>query len=94
MGINGLKEMLNADKRQQFPDMLIDREVTMSKLTGRECSTWKTSLFGQDIWFTSEPENIKALLATKFDDFGLGPARRGNMIATLGDGIVNIRFLQ
>ena len=27
------------------------------------------------------------MLATKFDDFGLGPARRGNMMATLGDGI-------
>ncbi len=59
----------------------------MSKLHGRECATFKQHMLGQEVYFTSDPKNIQALLATKFDDFGLGPARRGNMIVTLGDGI-------
>lgn len=79
--------MQAADKAQQFPDMLQQRERDMCELTGRQCSTFKQSLLGQTMYFTSDPKNIQAMLATQFNDFGLGPARRGNMIATLGDGI-------
>ncbi|KAK5173158.1 uncharacterized protein LTR77_003280 [Saxophila tyrrhenica] len=87
LGLNHVKQMQEADKRQQFPDMLVDRQNDMSRITGRECATFKQYMLGQEMYFTSDPKNIQALLAVKFDDFGLGPARRGNMIATLGDGI-------
>ena len=86
-GLKHVKVMQAADKKQKFPDLLIDRQNDMSKLTGRVCSTFKFHLMGQQFYFTSDPKNIQALLATQFDDFYLGPARRGNMIATLGDGI-------
>ena len=72
-------------------DMLVFREEEMSRIHGRRCSTFKQSLLGQEVLFTSDPKNIQAMLAVQFDDFGLGPARRGNMIATLGDGIVSSR---
>lgn len=88
LGFGNIKEMQAADKIQAFPDMLIDRQRKMSKLYGRECSTFKFSLLGQDIYFTSDPKNIQAMLATQFNDYYLGPARRNNMIVTLGDGIV------
>ncbi|KAK6608663.1 hypothetical protein QC760_001652 [Botrytis cinerea] len=36
---------------------------------------------------TSDPENIQAILATKFTDFELGPSRSQNMFELLGHGI-------
>ncbi|KAI9647569.1 hypothetical protein NHQ30_003954 [Ciborinia camelliae] len=36
---------------------------------------------------TSGPENMQAILATKFDDFELGPSRSQNMFELLGHGI-------
>ncbi|KAI6867140.1 cytochrome P450 [Hortaea werneckii] len=87
LGLNVVKQMKEADRNKLFPDLLIEREVVMSKLTGRECSTFKNNLLGQTIYFTSDPKNIQAMLATQFADFDLGPVRRGNMGQTLGDGI-------
>jgi len=37
--------------------------------------------------FTVEPENVKAILATQFEDFELGHVRRGNFFPMLGNGI-------
>ena len=88
MGTGHIKEMTTADKNQQFPDLMQYREKLMSEIHGRECSTFKLYLLGQEIFFTSDPKNIQAMLANKFNDWYLGPARRNNMIATLGDGIV------
>lgn len=80
--------MQAADKAKKFPDLMIDRQNKMNEITGRVCSTFKFHLLGQELYFTSDPKNIQAMLATKFDDYGLGPARRNNMMASLGDGIV------
>ena len=44
--------MLQADKRQQFPDMLIEMFDTMSKETGRVCTTFERNVLGQDMIFT------------------------------------------
>ena len=79
--------MQGADKAQKFPDLMIARQEKMNEITGRVCETFKFHLLGQELYFTSDPKNIQAMLATKFDDFQLGPARRQNMIASLGDGI-------
>jgi cytochrome P450 len=79
--------MMAADKEQLFPDLLVKRERDMSELYGREVSTFKNYILFQDVYFTSDPKNIQALLATQFNDFGLGPARIGNMGQTLGSGI-------
>ncbi|KAK3679104.1 hypothetical protein LTR37_021441 [Vermiconidia calcicola] len=87
LGWNQIKDMQAADKGQRFPDLMIERQARMSAIHGRECSTFKFHLLGQELYFTSDPKNIQALLATKFDDYYLGPSRRGNMIVTLGDGI-------
>ena len=74
-----------------FPNMLVTRQEEMSELHGRVCTTWKDYLLGQELFFTSDPENIKTILATKFENFGLGE-RRPNMLPTLGDGIVGNLF--
>ena len=90
LGIGHIKQMNHADKNQQFPDLIEERAKMMSDIHGRECSTYKLHVLRQEAYFTSDPKNIQAMLATKFDDFDLGPARKGNMIVTLGDGIVRL----
>ena len=82
-----MKEMQKADREGLFPDLLVERQRRMTEVLGRECSTFKGDLLGQTIYITSDPKNIQALLATQFPDYDLGPARRGNMGQTLGDGI-------
>lgn len=86
-GLANLKEMQQADKDQLFPDLLIKRQREMTALHGREVTTFKSSVFFQDVYITHDPKNIQAMLATQFSDFDLGPARNGNMGATLGSGI-------
>ena len=53
LGTGFITEMQDADKKQRFPDFLYDREVQMSQIHGRECSTFKQYLLGQEIYFTS-----------------------------------------
>jgi cytochrome P450 len=86
-GRHHLKLFQEADKNSLFPDMLVERERVMSELHGREVSTFKANVLFQNIFFTSDPKNVQAMLATQFPDYDLGPSRRGNMGQTLGDGI-------
>lgn len=86
-GFKNLKGLIQADREQMFPDLLVARERKMSELHGREVSTFKNYTMFQYTYFTSDPKNIQAMLATQFNDFSLGPARIGNMSATLGSGI-------
>jgi cytochrome P450 len=52
------------------------------------CNTFRTfGLFNTTVVSTAEPENIQEILATKFHDFDLGPARRDNFHEMLGNGI-------
>ncbi len=82
--------MQQADRDQKFPNLMQSRQNDMDKLHGRVCSTFQFHLLGQQLYFTTDPKNIQAMLATKFDDYELGPARRNNMIVSLGDGIVSL----
>ncbi|KAK4994759.1 hypothetical protein LTR66_005273, partial [Elasticomyces elasticus] len=87
LGIKLLKRMITADKEFLFPSFLLDRSKQMAEMHGRPVGSYQQTTLGQAIVMTSDPKNIQALLSTQFDDFGLGEARRGNMMATLGDGI-------
>ena len=51
---------------------------------GQTFSFW---LFGQSMVVTAEPDNVKTILSTSFDDFELGPKRRAGFATLLGDGI-------
>nr|POE89106.1 cytochrome p450 52a13 [Quercus suber] len=87
MGIRNIQEISAADKKGLLLDLLLERHRTMKKELGRVGATFRVNMLGQTQFFTADPKNIQALLATQFDDFYLGPARRGNMLPTLGDGI-------
>jgi len=51
------------------------------------CYTWRLSLLGTSNFITAEPRNVQALLATQFDDFIMGTARRTNLKKALGRSI-------
>lgn len=86
-GIGMVLELIKADKEWLFPDFLLMRYNETTELFGRPASTFRYhALFNQGI-YTTDPRNIQAVLATNFDDYYLGPVRRKNMMAMLGDGI-------
>ncbi|KJX93137.1 cytochrome p450 like protein [Zymoseptoria brevis] len=87
LGWKHLKAFIDADKAQRFPDFLLERHEWMTKEHGRVCETFRTGFLGQTIYFTSDPKNIQAMLATQFQDFELGPTRAAVMGGVLGDGI-------
>ncbi len=48
--------------------------------------TWTLTVFGQTVLLTRDPENVKAILATQFEDFGIG--QRVDLLSPLlGKGI-------
>lgn len=69
--IDSVQQALAADREKLFPDWLISRAQNMG------VTTWKMKLFGQNVFVTSEPQNIQAILATQFGTYDLGPFRRG-----------------
>lgn len=52
--------------------------------TGRTLEFW---LLGQRMLVTSDPENLKTILATSFDDFEKGPRIRAGFAPLIGNGI-------
>ncbi|KAF2819221.1 putative N-alkane-inducible cytochrome P450 [Ophiobolus disseminans] len=81
--------VLGLDQFRIFKQNAVDRK-TLESLTHRYISTQRHTqtlrLMGQDLVMTCEPENVKAVLATKFADFGIG-SRMGAMGRLLGYGI-------
>ncbi|KAG8706591.1 hypothetical protein FRC08_000954 [Ceratobasidium sp. 394] len=52
-------------------------------------NTFNLGLFGETQIFTTEPENIKAILSTDFASFEKGPEFRNKMFSVLGTGVFN-----
>jgi hypothetical protein len=52
-------------------------------------TTFMRPILGRNIYMTCNPENVKALLATQFADFGLGN-RYEHFLPLLGDGIFTL----
>jgi hypothetical protein len=84
-----LDPILGLDQFRAFKQNAVERRVLESLsqrylTTNRHTQTLR--LMGQSMIMTCEPENVKAVLATKFNDFGLG-SRMGAMGRLLGYGI-------
>lgn len=79
-GLDIVKSALEADRKKLYP-VLLQRNVE------RFGTTWKYTPMNTPCVFTADPKNIKAVLATQFEDFDLGPMRRGASWPMLGNGI-------
>jgi cytochrome P450 len=62
-------------------------ESFKSLLHDAGCYTAETRLVGRRIIFTADPENMKAILAKQFDDFGKGQPFHREWSEFLGDSI-------
>lgn len=52
-------------------------------------NTYQAKMMGARVYNTIEPENIKTILASRFEDFGLGKRRKSAFDSLLGHGILN-----
>lgn len=82
-GLTFVSEMMALSKSYRTYELFCDR----AKKYGDTYGLW---VFGHHIIVTNEPENIKAVLATQFSDFGgKGAQFKARWAQFLGDGIFN-----
>lgn len=82
LGIDNLVRTIKAAKNQvlQNEDVVVYEEMGCP-------STWTQNVLGTWYHCTVDPENMKAMLATQFKDFELGPLRANQLSPLLGHGI-------
>ncbi|KAI5119720.1 hypothetical protein M0805_001433 [Coniferiporia weirii] len=81
-GIDTLFSVLQNDKKGYPMDVTYER----SKLLGW---TFNWRLFWEDKIFTCEPEHVKAILASEFNNYEKGDIFKEHMHSVLGDGVFN-----
>lgn len=82
LGLLTLKELLDRKKKGEMLDYIFETFTTWG-------DTFVAKLVGVPIVFTKDPENIKAFLATQFNEFALG-TRYVHFKPLLGDGIFTL----
>ena len=88
-GIQNTVLLIKADGQKRMPEYQIERFEEMCHRFGRVCHTYEVKMPpGKTHFVTSEPENLKAILATQFKDFGLPQIRILDFKPMLGPGIV------
>lgn len=80
-GLDFIWGMIQAGRDQILPAHLGE----VYKKMGR--TTWRQSILGTEVYVTSDAKNIQAVLATQFNDFEMGPIRRGSFFPAFGNGI-------
>lgn len=89
LGVQTLKSELNGMKTNRLSYAFSDRKKEMSAKTGRDCKTFRIKYPPGETWFyTFDPKNLQAVLATQFHDFQQPAARVGAFEPLLGLGIV------
>jgi cytochrome P450 len=80
LGIDVIKEVMRTAK-----EGTLHEHSRARNFTGR--NTLELRMLLSTVVFTIEPENVKAVLSTKFEDFQLGPRRVRTFVPVLGHGI-------
>lgn len=90
-GLYVLFRGISASNRKEFPVFIQTEFERLSVKHGRPVGTItsKSPLF-RNSYVTTDPQNIQAMLALKFKDFGLGVNRTENFNPLLGNGIVSL----
>lgn len=63
-------------------------ETTKARFDSVGADTSQVKIFGQTLFATIEPENLKSILSLDFKNWGLGDDRKKVMIPFLGEGIL------
>lgn len=82
-GLFGLNAYREASKYKEQKIVLAKNIERYEKLG----DTYVTDMFGRTYIDTRDPENIKAILSTQFEQFSLGDDRHASFFPFFGDGI-------
>jgi hypothetical protein len=77
LGIINIIRLIQSNNAGRLCAFFKDRFDTVSLQEGRTALTYQAHLARNWLFFTCDPKNIQALLATQFKDFELGPVRAG-----------------
>jgi cytochrome P450 len=83
LGLDQFSKVLKAVSQHRFLEYLQKEHFD------KYGPTVERSIMGISIIFSNEPENLHAALVTRFDDFELGPRRRGPTREFGGIGVLN-----
>ncbi|KAL9052323.1 MAG: hypothetical protein Q9162_005467 [Coniocarpon cinnabarinum] len=86
-GVLRVRRSVAAFKASRFPDFVLERTESVRRVAGYDAMTYHNHLLGRKVFFTCDPKNIQAILATQFKDFSLPPSRKGSFDQLLGTGI-------
>jgi hypothetical protein len=89
LGVKMMVDMARADKQFRLVVWFKDMMEAAHRRASFEHNTLQSRLVNLPFVITIDPENIKAVLATKFKDYELGPVRKGSFTPLLGEGIVS-----
>jgi cytochrome P450 len=81
-GLDVIREMIASGKEGRMHEASRMRNWNDPKIT-----TQQVRSLTKDLILTIEPENVKAILATQFQDFGLGKGRHQALAPLFGNGI-------
>ncbi|KAH6665124.1 cytochrome P450 [Halenospora varia] len=87
LGIDLFLKNLKLSQEGGFLEGVSARYDLISRRAGKPVYTFKQLLLGEPVILTCEPENVKAVLATKFKDFDLPPRRKTALGPIFGHGI-------
>lgn len=89
LGVQNFKIELNGMKKNRLSNAFSSRKNEMSAKVGRDCKTFRIKYPPGETWYyTFDPKNLQAVLATQFQDFQQPAARVGAFEPLLGLGIV------
>jgi hypothetical protein len=89
LGVQNFKIELNGMKTNRLSYAFLDRKNEISAKIGRDCKTFRIKYPPGETWFyTFDPKNLQAVLATQFQDFQQPGPKVGALQALLGPGIV------
>lgn len=80
LGIRGYRELMKTLKAKRAQEASVERFEEVG-------DTYASTMFGRTVVDTRDPENIKAILATQFDQYYLGKGREDSFNPFLGQGI-------
>ena len=89
LGIKSFQLEMNGMKTNRLSNAFVYRKKEMSRLTGRNCKTFRIKYPPGETWYyTFDPINLQAVLATQFQDFQQSASRIAAFQPLLGVGIV------
>lgn len=87
--MQNFKIEMNGMKTNRLSYAFLDRKNEISATIGRDCKTFRIKYPPGETWYyTFDPRNLQAVLATQFPDFQQPAARVGAFEPLLGLGIV------